>query len=69
MLCQRCLRHNGLLIRGLCRDCDPQLHAEHKSDLENMGKLEDLFKRATGKSALEDWDGFERFVETQSRNA
>lgn len=65
MRCRKCLRENGLLIRAMCKACAPELHLEHESQMNAVGILDRMFQEETGKTALQDWYGFENFVEQQ----
>lgn len=50
------------LIRGLCKDCAPELHSNHNFMLDVIGALSEKFKTETGNNALEDWYRFEEFI-------
>ena len=52
------------LIRGLCKKCAPELFTRRNDDMALMREMSDAFKAKTGKDSLEDWSGFERFMET-----
>jgi hypothetical protein len=60
--CQRCGRP-ALLVLGQCADCLPDAHRRHEEALEAVGRADAAFRARTGRSALEDWQGFERFLE------
>ena len=55
-------RKEGILIRGLCKDCAPGLHKRHDCDMRFMAKMNAEFKEETGKDSLEDWHAFEDWL-------
>lgn len=59
--CAKCDKPE-FLIRGLCRECEPELHKRYFANLDQMGNAQFQFHEETGKSALEDWHAFESFL-------
>jgi len=64
MKCLHCFEIHGLLIRGFCVRCRPDLHSDHEKRLQIIGEASDAFRSFSGKDALEEWSAFERFTET-----
>lgn len=58
--CSNCGKR-AFTIRDLCEQCAPTLHANYRRGLEFIDRADELYKAQTGKTALEDWDGFEEF--------
>ena len=59
--CHDCGGRVGLLIRGACRWCEPELHAEHEEQLARVERAMLQFKAQTGQDALSDYNAFARW--------
>ena len=66
--CQSC-KKAAYNIRGLCAECAPKLHAQHRTLDAYYGRAFAAFKEKTGKDCLEDWYAFESFMETEYTQA
>ena len=61
LLCSKCGRE-AFLIRNLCAQCAPALHKKHAAWMGFINNAEAEYKKATGKTSLEDWEGFSKFL-------
>lgn len=66
--CRDC-KKPAYLIRNVCAICDPDLHNNRCLWQGYISKVEELFKRDTGKQALEDWCAFEIYLARHSEMA
>lgn len=64
MRCLKCDR-DIYLIRGVCENCDPVLHAERSDLIQRYREADRLFKNETGKSAIQVVDEFDDFCATR----
>ena len=53
----------AFLVRGLCQPCAPLIHENWRTRVDLYATLAIMFERETGRSALEDWYGFEAWME------
>lgn len=60
--CEQCGRER-FIIRGMCEDCAPALHDKQAAWVGFMSEAEEEDRAKTGRAALADWYGFERFLE------
>ena len=57
----KCKEQRGLLFRGMCRSCAPDLHEANDAVNALMGRIMAEFEAETGESALSSWRDFELF--------
>jgi hypothetical protein len=60
--CLQCGRCADFLFRGLCKTCAPDLHARYEREMEFTARMDAAFFAKTGKTALQDWAGYEEFL-------
>lgn len=61
--CLRCGEINGVLYRGLCSICAPELHEKHKLETEYWHSIFNQYQEETGRDVLEDWNQFEKWLD------
>lgn len=62
MQCRKCSKES-FLIRGQCADCAPDLHDHHAKAMAAVEYLDIRCKKETGKGSLDDWYGYEKWIE------
>lgn len=59
--CMKCGR-KAFLYKGLCDTCAPGLHAQLAGEMAAYDEIAAEFELETGKKPLDDWWGFEGFI-------
>lgn len=57
MWCLQCSQAR-FTVGGLCEACAPMRHASHQENMTAVAKTGELYYAATGKTQLEDWEGY-----------
>lgn len=59
--------HAGFKIRGRCAACAPLAHQEWQAELVTFEWLAKKFHAETGKTPLDDYDGFDQWVRNHAQ--